>query len=266
MIQVGYLGPEGSYSHLAAQKFRPKAELVPFATFAAAMRALACGECDFVALPIENSLNGSVDQNIDLLQSTEGVFAFEEYTLSIDHRLATLEGADVTKLTRIYSHSQALAQCGGYLSKNYAAAELIATPSTAASLKMLKSPTDGCIVGAHTRAEGVVLSSESISDNKTNETHFLLVKKGSANIAEHTKKIYFSATCRDEAGALRSLLEVLRRGNVNMSKIQSRPIKERRGEYMFFIEVAGDYSNKKIRKTLQKFQKKAQAFKLLGAY
>ncbi len=266
MERVGYLGPEGSYSYLAAQKFRPNGILLPYATFGAAMRALENGDCDLVALPIENSLNGSVDQNIDLLQSTEGVFAFEEYTLKIDHRLAHLKGTEIKKITRIFSHQQALAQCGEYLIKNFPAAELIATPSTAASLKMLKSETDGCIVGAHTKAEGIELSAECISDNSNNATHFLLIKKGTANIAVHTQKIYFSAMCCDEPGALCSLLEVFKLGGVNMSKIHSRPIKSRSGEYIFFIEVEGDYSDVKIRKTLDKFKEKTQAFKLLGTY
>ncbi len=266
MESVGYLGPEGSYSHIAAGKFRPEANLIPYPTFLKAMRALINGGCDLVALPIENSLNGSVDQNIDLLQSTDGVFAFEEYTLKIDHRLATLAGADESKITRIYSHQQALGQCTEYLSKNFPAAELIATSSTAASLKMLKSDTDGCIVGAHTHVDGVALSAQNIADNPTNETHFLLIKKGAADTAVHTRKIYFSATCRDEAGALCSLLEVLKRGGINMSKIQSRPIKDRRGEYMFFIEIEGDFSNIKTRETLEEFKKNTQSFKILGAY
>lgn len=266
MESVGYLGPEGSYSNIAAGKFRPAAKLISYATFLKAMRALVNGGCDLVALPIENSLNGSVDQNIDLLQSTAGVFAFEEYTLKIDHRLATLAGADAEKLTRIYSHQQALGQCTEYLSKHFPAAELIATPSTAASLKMLKSDTDGCIVGAHTHVDGVVLSAESIADNPTNETHFLLIRKGAADIAVHTRKIYFSATCRDEAGALCSLLEILKRGGINMSKIQSRPIKNRRGEYIFFIEIEGDYSDKQTRSTLEEFKENTQSFKILGAY
>lgn len=266
MEKVGYLGPEGSYSHIAAQTFRPNAELCGYGSFRLAVEALIRNECTAVALPVENSLNGSVAQVMDLLQYTENVFAFEECTVKIDHRFATLKGAKYSGISRIYSHEQALAQCGKFIFENFPSAELIATPSTAASLKMLKSAADACIVGAHTNNEEIVLSGENIADEKNNFTHFLLVKNGCALGAESSRKVYFSATCRHEAGALFNLLSVIKDGGLNMTKIQSRPIKDKAGEYRFFVEVEGDIADARFKQVLADIEQAANSFKILGAY
>ena len=112
MEKIGYLGPEGSYSSLAAARLRPNAELKDYQSFPLVFASLVNGETDGIAVPIENSLNGGVLQNMDLLQATDGVYAAAEITIKIDHRLAYLKGADLRGITRIYSHGQALAVRG----------------------------------------------------------------------------------------------------------------------------------------------------------
>lgn len=266
MEKVAYLGPDGSYSSLAARKLCPEFLSVPYSSFRLAMNAVTGGECAFAALPIENSLNGAVLANIDLLQSVEGVAAVRETRLVIDHRLATLKGADLRGISRIYSHEQPLAQCSEYLFLNFPDALLIPTPSTAASIEMIKTPSDAAIVGAHVKADGIELSPRNIADSTNNYTDFLLVKKGFADEGKHSSKIYFSVACRHASGALLGVLEPMRAGGLNMTKIQSRPIKDRAGEYMFFIEVEGDYSSPSVRAVLDGIKRGSVAFKLLGAY
>lgn len=266
MEKIGYLGPEDSYSHLAALSFRPQAQLIAYGSFPLAMQALLNGGCTAVALPIENSLNGSVSQNMDLLQSTQGVIASERCTVKIDHRLATLKGVDHSGISRIYSHQQALAQCGEYLFKNFPNARLIATPSTAASLEMLKDSADACIVGAHVKRSEIELSPHNIADLSNNTTEFLLIKKGTSQDATHSEKIYFCATCRHKAGELYNLLFPLKRGGLNMTKIQSRPVKESVGEYRFFVEVEGNLADEGVKNTLEEVKRSANSFKILGAY
>lgn len=266
MERVAYLGPEGSYSHLAAKKFRPQAEACAYASFAQTVQAVAAGECSLAAVPIENSVNGAVNQNLDLLQAAQGIFAFEECDVRIEHRLALLKGADKGNIKRIFSHSQALEQCAGFLNKNYPAAELIAAASTSASLKLLKSPTDACIVGAHTRAAGIELLPGNIADEDSNVTHFLLLKRGAPDPRVSCRKIYFSATCLHVPGALLRLLEPLQAGGVNLTKIESRPIKERPGEYRFFIEIEGDYASEPVRRVLDGVGKQSLSLRVLGTY
>ena len=135
--RVSYLGPEGSYTYLAARAMCGEAELVPCPTFSAALRALSEGKTDACVLPIENTINGGVLQNMDLLACNAQLVAIKEYTLRIDHRLITLAGADRGKINRIFSHRQALDQCSGFLSTHYPQAELIAENSTAASISCI---------------------------------------------------------------------------------------------------------------------------------
>ena len=131
---------------------------------------------------------------------------------------------------------------------------------------MVASFTDAAIVGAHVKREGVTLSEENIADGKNNFTHFLLIKRGTVEKTVHSSKIYFSVTCIHASGALLDILEPMRAGGLNMTKIQSRPIKDRTGEYRFFIEVEGDYADGRVRKVLDKVKNSAKSFKLLGAY
>lgn len=265
MEKIGYLGPEGSYSFVAAKAMRPQAALVAFSSFPLVMGSLVSGNTDGTVIPIENSLNGGVMQNIDLLQYTENVCAVEEYTVKIDHRLVTVAGADLKGIKRIYSHSQALAQCAGYLYENFPSAELISTASTAASLDMLKSPSDAAIAGAHSRREGLTLSDKNIADEENNFTHFLLIRRGEVPKLP-SRRIFFSAECPNKSGALLTLLNLISAHGINMTKLQSRPIKNSPEQYRFFIEIEGDYSSSATRAALEDIKASANSFKLLGCY
>lgn len=266
MEKIGYLGPEGSYSFIAAEGMRPQAEHIAYQSFALVIASLIGGETDGVVVPIENSLNGGVMQNIDLLQYTEGICAVEEYTVKIDHRLVTRRGADVTKINRIYSHSQALEQCAAYLKNNFPSAQLCSAPSTAASLDMILTDTDAGIAGAHLKREGLVFSQNNIADEENNYTHFLLVRRGSVPEDAHTSKIYFSFTCRNKAGALVKILERVCENGFNMTKLQSRPIKNTPEAYRFFIETDGDYASQRVKAALADIRENSDEFKLLGCY
>ena len=171
MEKIGYLGPEGSYSNVAALKMCPSAELYAYPSFPRVMASLTTGHTDGIVLPIENSINGGVLQNMDLLQSADGVCAVREAVIKIDHRLATLKGADVKKITRVYSHPQALEQCAVYLAENFPFAELIPVRSTSAGIACISCDTDAGIVGAHVVNENLWLSEKNIADEDNNYTH-----------------------------------------------------------------------------------------------
>lgn len=265
-MKVGYLGPRESYSRLAAHKFRPEAELREYVAFFELFHALEEGECDYIAVPIENSLNGGVLQNIDLLQAHEDMIAVEECVVRVDHRLVTLRGADPAGIKRIYSHPQAFAQCGKFLQREYPRAELVPSASTAASLKLITSATEAGIVGAHVCADGFVLSEKNIADEELNFTHFLLIKRGTVPEKIHSEKIFISATCRHRPGELFNLLYIIKEGGLNMTKIESRPIKSKPGEYRFFIEFEGDISDSNSAQALKNIQKSANSFRILGVY
>lgn len=266
MERTGYLGPEGSYSHIAAQAMRPNDKLIAFSSFPLVFAALVSGGAESIVVPIENTLNGGVLQNIDLLQSTEDIIAVEEKRIKIDHRLATIHGADMKDIKRVYSHGQALGQCAKYLAENLPNAKLIETPSTAASLKLLKTEEDACIVGAHTWAEGITLSDKNIADEDNNFTHFLRIVRGAAEKDMQSGRVYFSVTCKNSPGALLSLLRPVYSHGLNMTKIESRPIKDAPDEYVFFIEAEGSYSSPGMQGAISEIKKAASSFKLLGCY
>lgn len=265
-MRIGYLGPVGSYSGLAAEKAFPEAELLPYQSFQSVFQSLKSFETDGIAIPIENSLNGGVLQNMDLLQSADGVYAEREISVKIDHRLAYKTGADLKKLERVYSHAQALNQCSNYLFKNFPTARLISASSTAASLDMVKDDREACIVGAHIKREGVTLSEECISDFKENFTRFLIVKRGSVPERSASRRIYFSVVALNKSGALFKLLQIIYLHGLNMTKIESRPAKTGNEEYRFFIEIEGDYSKDEVKNALADVENSSLSFKLLGAY
>lgn len=264
--RVGYLGPVGSYSHLAALNMCGGAQLVAHHSFQGVISALLEGSEDAAVLPIENTINGGVLQNMDLLARHEELSAVAEYTLCIDHRLITLACADFKKITRIFSHGQALDQCAVYLRSHYPHAELVPVSSTAAGVECIQLPTDAAIAGAHNIREGLTASTFRISDEPNNFTHFLLVVKGGFPTGFRSRKLYFSLTCRHEPGALMRLLEIIYRFEVNMTKIESRPIKDRPGEYRFFIEVEADYSQPSAQSLISSLKGAASSFRLIGCY
>ena len=266
MDKISYLGPEGSYSRLAAERLVSNGEYIAYQSFPAVFGALASNEVDGAVIPIENSLNGGVLQNMDLLQYTQGIVAVKEEVVKIDHRLITLNGTDLKNVKRVYSHSQALEQCARYLAENFPNARLIATQSTAESLEMLTSKEDACIAGAHNSRAGLYISENNVADEKDNFTHFLLLRRGNVAEDKTSRKIYFSVTLPNRSGSLVGLLQRLAAHGLNMTKIESRPVKTRINEFAFFIETEGDYARKDIKLALKDIENSSLSFKLLGCY
>ncbi|MGN1373606.1 MAG: prephenate dehydratase [Candidatus Coproplasma sp.] len=266
MQKLGYLGPKGTYSHLAALSFGEGCTLVGYSSFPSLISALTQGELDSIVLPVENTLNGAVVQNLDLLQSTEGIWACGFKKIKVEHRLITLKGAPLSGIKTIYSHEQALAQCAKYLFTHFPDARLIATASTAESVNNLTSEDVAAIAGSQCADERFELSEKTISDEPNNYTSFLLVVRGTPEETHKSSKIFFSVTCLHESGALFKLLSVLAEAGINMTKIESRPIKDKDGEFRFFIEFDGDYSDADMQKTLEELRKKSTSLKILGCY
>lgn len=265
MKKIGYLGPEGTYSHFAAKKMGANAELVPMENFPLIIEGLMDGIIDYAVLPIENTLNGGVLQNLDLLQTTQDVFAFRSVTIRVDHRLAMRESADPRKITAIYSHPQALAQCSKFLSSHFPHAQLLPTASTSASVEMITSDTVAGIISSQNKREGLKFYGGNIADEKHNFTRFLLVRRGEARNAP-SKRIYFCATLAHKPGSLLGFLQIIADRGLNMTKIESRPVKDKPGEYRFFIEIEANYKEEEVKTSLSAIRAAAKSFKLLGCY
>ena len=281
-MKIAFLGPEGSYSHLAAKEFlktesqTKKAahewdECVPFRNFPEVVAAVADGRVEAAAIPIENTIQGGVSQNLDLLQDAEELYAVKALTVRIDHRLIYKQGVKPSEIGRVYSHRQALDQCAAYLSREMPFAALRETESTGFGISRAVEDESGksaAIAGAHTEnlRSGFVMSEECISDEKNNYTHFLLIKKGENSMPTTSQRIFFSAVCPHKPGSLLALLQVIAKSGVNMTKIESRPVKNRPGDYRFFIEAECNISSDEARKTLSEIRENTLECKLLGAY
>ena len=279
-MKIAYLGPEGSYSHLAAQAFLKaenapqgieRHECVPFRNFPEVLDAVTLGRVDAAAIPIENSLQGGVSQNLDLLQAATDLFAVKEFVLRIDQRLVWKDGVKISEIGRVYSHRQALDQCAGFLAREMPFAALRETESTAFGLAKAMEDESGksaAIVGAHvTRLnKGFVMGDACIADEKNNFTHFLLIKKGEKALPSSSSRVFFSAVCPHRPGSLLELLEIIARYGINMTKIESRPVKNCPGDYRFFIEADCDIGAEETAAMLAAIEKKTLECKVLGAY
>ena len=264
--RVSFLGPEGSYSSLAAKELVPDAQGLPCGSFYAAAEALERGDAGCAVLPVENTLQGAVTQNLDLLYASPDLFAVREYLLKIEHRLIAKEGAKLSDIRRVFSHEQAILQCGKFIAQNLPNAKIVYTDSTMQSVSHIREEGDAGIVGSHVRAEGLSFVGGNIADEPKNFTHFLLIRKGREALPEHSEYIYFAATCPHEPGALLKMLQILSVYDLNMTKIESRPIKNSPGEYCFFIEFKGDAADKNVRAALSRLQEYTKNFRLLGCY
>ncbi len=281
-MKIAYLGPEGSYSHLAAKALLQTEsagsvspnewdECIPFRNFPEVLAAVSYGRVDGAAIPIENSLQGGVSQNLDLLQDTQDLYAVKEYVLRIEHRLVYKEGIRISEIGRVYSHRQALDQCSRYLDKELPFASLRETESTAFGLTKAMEDDSGksaAIVGSHVARlrSGFVMSEECISDERNNYTHFLLIKKGEKRIPQSSDRIFFSAVCPHRKGSLVELLQIIAQYDINMTKIESRPVKGRPGDFRFFIEADCDIGDVKTQEMLSAIRESTLECKLLGAY
>ena len=261
-LKAAALGPAGSYSELAAKTLCPEHEAVLYPNFSAVFDALESGETDCAVIPIENSIQGGVLQNLDLLE-TRNACAVRQIRLKIDHRLAMLEGVKRSDVTRVYSHEQAIGQCAHYLDAFLPDAQRIFTQSTAKSLSLLDVHSAG-IVGAHIRAEGVVLSEENIADIKNNFTQFFLLRRRTEGLPERGNTVFFAAVCDHRPGSLLQLLQAFSSRGINLTRIESRPIPSVPGEYRFFIEI--DASSQDVRPALFDAQTLCRSFRILGIY
>ena len=262
--KVSCLGPAGSYSHLAAQTLCPNSEVSLCQNFPAVFAELTSGAADDAVIPIENSIQGGVLQNLDLLEREE-VYAVEETVLKIDHRLALKEGVPLSAVRRVYSHEQAIGQCSEYLQKYLPRAECVFTDSTAKSLALIDGTSAG-IVGAHAKKEGVVLSKENIANEKENYTQFFRLRRRAEGRPAHSKTVFFCAVCEHRPGSLLRLLEVFSEEGINLTRVESRPIRGVLGEYRFFIELEGDIASPRVAGALGRARGYSRTFRMLGAY
>jgi prephenate dehydratase len=238
-MRIAIQGELGSFSHEAALKFEPGAEIVPCSVSADAFRALTENRVDAIAIPIENSLAGSVVEHYDLLLR-EQVRVERETLLRIRHNLIAVSGTQISGINRVYSHPVALAQCRRFFAE-HPAMEPVAFYDTAGSVKQLVELRDRhsaavASIEAARQYNGQVLAS-GIEDNPENFTRFFLVRReADVTAAPEANKLSLAFSLANQAGALVQALNGLAKRGVNLTKIESRPVHGKPWEYIFYLD------------------------------
>jgi chorismate mutase/prephenate dehydratase len=265
-IAIAYLGPEGTFTHIAARKlFGLAARYHEAATIDGVFDAVRRGIASYGVVPVENSTEGSVTHAVDALLEG-GVCIRRELFLEVSHCLLSV-APRLTDVERVYSHSQALAQCRGWLAKNLGSAQLVQTPSTASAARQALADPRGAAVGSILAADlyGLGVLRQRIQDRTDNATRFVIVAQEDAP-RTGCDKTTLGFSLRDECGALRRVLDVFDTAGVNLSRIESRPSRGRAWEYVFLVDVEGHRSDENVSSAIAGLHAVCASVTLLGSY
>jgi prephenate dehydratase len=235
-MKIAIQGEPGSFSHEAALKLEPGAEIVPCSLSVEVFAALDSGKADAAAIPIENSLAGSVLEHFDLLLAHD-VRVVRETLLRIRHNLIAIAGASLDEIDRVFSHPVALAQCRRFLAA-HPKIKSIAFYDTAGSVKQLVEQNDRC---AAARIYGAQVLQAGIEDNPENYTRFFLVRPQSAIRSDAVadpapNKLSIAFSLENRPGSLVAALSALSAQGTNLTKIESRPVQGKPWEYIFYVD------------------------------
>jgi len=266
-IMVAFQGEIGAYSEEAAtQFFGPSVQVKPCESLDDVFKAVDRDEVQFGIVPIENSLEGSIGRVYDLLLDSS-LRVCGETELKVVHCLIANRETRLDLVKRVYSHPQALGQCQAFL--RHLNLELVPTYDTAGSVKLIKERgiTDGAAIASSRAAEiyGMLILARDIADNPNNFTRFFVLgKKDTPPSGNDKTSIVFSVKHRP--GALYDFLKALAQRNINLTKIESRPTRQRPWEYNFYLDFEGHRQDRVAREALAELDKISLFVKVLGSY
>jgi chorismate mutase/prephenate dehydratase len=267
-LKVGFLGPEGTFTQAAVIKhFGSSVRALPLTSIDEVFREVEGGVADFGVVPIENSSEGTVNHTLDMFL-TSGLKICGEIELRIHHSLMG-RLAQMADIKRVCAHPQALAQCRGWLDEQLHDVERVPVSSNAEGARRARDERGTAAIAGRAAAEiyGLTVLADEIEDRPDNTTRFLVVgrKLFSSSGADRTT-LLVSTSDTDDAGALFRLLQPLAEHRVNMTRIESRPSRKRKWDYVFFIDVEGHVSDAPVAKALAALEARASLFKILGSY
>lgn len=266
--RVSYLGPPGTFTEEAALRYDPSAQRLPFQSIAAVASAVDSGMADEGILAIENSLGGSVTETLDILIHESHLAIRRELVLPIEHYLLVRPGAQAQDVRVIFSHPQALSQCRRFLERCFPKAEMVAALSTAAAVEEMLAREGAAAIGTHRAAEiyGAHILARGIQDHEVNLTRFVVLgAKDHPPTGDDKTSLAFSFA-EDKPGLLVSVLQEFSSRNINLTKVESRPTRERLGEYIFLLDLAGHRTDPLIAEALERVRQKASFVKIFGSY
>ncbi|MHC4689117.1 MAG: prephenate dehydratase [Planctomycetota bacterium] len=264
-LRIGYLGPDGSFSHTAAMlKFGQSVEYEPLADIVSIFDEVSRGHCDFGLAPIENSSGGGVIETLDALIESD-VKVCSEVLMAIHHNL--IANCPLDEIVKIYSKPEVFAQCRKWLSATCKQAEVISVASSAKAAKMASEENGASAIGSIVAAEiyGLKVVCENIEDIANNVTRFLVIgREDSRPTGDDKTAILFSTS--HKAGALADVLEVFKKYSINLTNIESRPGKKREWEYYFFMDFLGHRTQELVQKGLTEARQHCLQLSVLGSF
>lgn len=267
---VAFQGERGAYGEMAALHFFKKARLVPLKSFREVFDSAERGDSDAAIVPVENSIEGSVNEVYDLLLETKKLEVVGEVYQRVRHCLIANPGARKKTIKWVHSHPQALAQCREYLQKNRM--ESVPAYDTAGAAKMIKEKgsTDSAAIASKRAAElyGMQILDEGIEDRRNNYTRFLVlsprkVRRQERSVNYKTSLIF---SVKHVPGALFGIIGELAVRQINLTRVESRPTKETPWEYNFYVDLEGHVDEKRVKQALKAVKSKTLYLKILGSY
>jgi chorismate mutase/prephenate dehydratase len=266
-VKVAFQGERGAYSEGAVYTFfGDEADVKPCRDLTEVFNSVDKQEAQFGVVPVENSLEGSVNQTYDLFL-THNLKVSGEIIIRISHCLIANPSTSLEAVKTVYSHPQALAQCRRFLER--LGRDLIPTYDTAGSVKMLKEKglKDAAAVASEKAAEiyEMKILAREIEDNPTNYTRFFVLSKNDAAMTGRDKTSIIFAAAHTPGSLYHALGEFAKR-NINLTKIESRPTKQKAWEYNFYLDFEGHRSEKRCVEALEALGKSGAFLKILGSY
>jgi prephenate dehydratase len=266
---LAFLGPSGTYTEEAALLYDPAAELRPFPNITAVGKAVASGETPEGVVPIENSIEGSVNFTLDLLVSEGSLYIRNEMVLPIEHYLMGKPGTQMEDVQVVYSHPQALAQCREYLESKFGNAVSSASLSTAQAVgDAIASDIPAAAIAPRRSAElyNAEILDSAIQDVAANVTRFVVLAKSDHAPTGNDKTSMFFTFDEDVPGQLYTVMGEFAERGINLGKIESRPTKRSLGQYIFLVDCDGHRQDSLLGEVLQAVDERVSTLRVMGSY
>jgi prephenate dehydratase len=269
MTRVAYLGPEGSFSEEAARQHFVEAEFVGFPDIPAAIAAVSHRLVDSAIVPIENSIEGSINVTLDhLLHSDSPPPMVAELNLPVRHHLVARPGTGLSQVERVVSIPAAVAQCREFLQQQLPQVQVLAALSTSAAVQSLVHSSNIAAIGNRRAAQlyGMQIVAEDIQDSSDNVTRFVVLNRHAAASTGRDKTSIALVLAADRPGSLMALLTEFADRGINLSKIESRPTRTGMGKYFFLIDLEGHHSDPTVAAALEAAKEPSDRILMLGSY
>lgn len=272
-LAIAHLGPAGTYAEMAALRFQTwlkqasgqDGRLVPYATIAQTLRAVANGEVQLAIVPVENSVEGGVTMTMDTLWQLDQLQVQHALSIPIHHALLTFSDR-LDTLTTVYSHPQALAQCQQWLEQHLPQAHTVPTNSTTEILSQLPQNPQIAAIASQRAAQlyQIPIAACPINDYPDNRTRFLVLSRDASPGGAYTSLAF--STAANLPGSLVKMLQIFADRRINLSRIESRPTKRSMGDYLFFLDLEADARDASTQEALTELAEHAETLKVFGSY